>query len=69
MRAPVIDGDHIYMGTNNDHGYLPQYPKHIDPGFGCVSRNQLASFCGSISTKNYRPVESTRVAQPVWLGR
>lgn len=31
-RAPVVHGDHIYIGTNNGHGYLPRFPKDVDLG-------------------------------------
>ncbi|QEG43084.1 protein kinase domain-containing protein [Roseimaritima ulvae] len=32
MRAPLVHGDHVYVGTNNDHGYLPRYPSSVDLG-------------------------------------
>jgi len=32
MRAPVVHGEHIYIGTNNAHGYLTRYGPRVDLG-------------------------------------
>lgn len=32
MRAPVVDGDRVYIGTNNNHGYLTRFGSNIDLG-------------------------------------
>ncbi|MEM7317270.1 MAG: PQQ-binding-like beta-propeller repeat protein, partial [Planctomycetota bacterium] len=32
MRAPVVHGDHIYVGSNNGHGYLERFPSSFDLG-------------------------------------
>lgn len=32
MRAPVVDDDRIYVGTNNEHGYLTRFGSDIDLG-------------------------------------
>jgi len=31
-RAPVVYGDHIYIGSNNSHGYLKRFPSSVDLG-------------------------------------
>lgn len=32
MRAPLVHDDHVYIGTNNAHGYLRRYPSDVDLG-------------------------------------
>lgn len=32
MRAPVISGGHVYVGTNNENAYIKRYPKNVDLG-------------------------------------
>lgn len=32
MRAPVVQDDKIYIGSNNGHGYLDKYPASVDLG-------------------------------------
>ena len=31
-RSPVVQDDHIYIGTNNAGGFLPRYPPSVDLG-------------------------------------
>ncbi|MCR9200250.1 MAG: protein kinase [Planctomycetaceae bacterium] len=32
MRAPVISGGQVYVGTNNENAYIKRYPKNVDLG-------------------------------------
>lgn len=32
MRAPVVHGDRVFIGTNNEHGYLSRFPSSFDLG-------------------------------------
>lgn len=32
MRAPLVHGDHVYIGTNNESAYLKRFPAQVDLG-------------------------------------
>lgn len=51
MRAPVVHGDHIFVGSNNGHGYLKRFPSSIDLGVMLCFRKSDGKFLWQHSTR------------------
>lgn len=54
MRAPVVAGDQVYVGTNNAHGYLKRYPASVDLGVLLCFRESDGEFLWQHSNEKTR---------------
>lgn len=54
MRAPVVHGDQIYIGTNNEHAYIPRHPSNVDLGVMLCFRKSDGEFLWQHSNQKLR---------------